>query len=156
MENRLRGIDQPETSITEGPGRRWEATRVVLSVMYLLGALAHIALGFLAPEIYVRFADQALVGVYTDVWTGVVVPNLWIMQPLVAVFEFGLAIALLWRRRVVQAAHAAGAVFQAGLILSGPWGPVNAVLALVHVAALRSSYPETILTLASRRIREVA
>ena len=156
MENRSRGIDQSETPITEGPGRRWEATRVVLSVMYLLGALAHVALGVLAPEIYARFADQALVGVYTDVWTGLVVPNLWIMQPLVAVFEFGLAIALLWRRRVVQAAHAAGAVFQAGLILSGPWGPVNAVLALVHVAALRSSYPETILTLASRRIREVA
>lgn len=124
--------------------------------MYLLGALAHIALGFLTPEIYVRFADQALVGVYTDVWTGVVVPNLWIMQPLVAVFEFGLALALLWRGRVVQAAHAAGAVFQAGLILSGPWGPVNAVLALVHVAGLRSSYPETIVTVASRRLQEVA
>lgn len=156
METRSRGIDQPETPITEDPGPGWEAPRVVLSIMYLLGALAHVALGVLAPEIYARFADQALVGVYTDVWTGLVVPNLWIMQPLVAVFEFGLATALLWRGRAVLAAHAVGVVFQAGLVLSGPWGPINAVLALVHMAGLRSSYPETIVTLASRRLQEVA
>jgi len=37
--------------------------------------------------------------------------------------------------------HAAGAVFQAGLALSGPWGPINAVLALPHVAATGDSVP---------------
>lgn len=42
-----------------------------------------------------------------------------------------------------------------GLVLSGPWGPVNAVLAPVHVAGLGSSYPETIVTVARRRLQKV-
>lgn len=131
-------------STTGLPDRRWEVTRTGLGAMYLLGALAHVALGRFAPGIYAEFADQALVGAYTDLWQALVVPNLVVLQPLVAVFELGVGLALLWRGHAVLVGHAAGASFQAGLVLSGPWGPINAVLALVHLTALRTSYPATV------------
>lgn len=148
--------DEPVVSTTDHPGRRWEVVRIGLGVMYLLGALAHVALGWFAPEIYASFADQALLGVYTDLWVALVVPNLFLLQPLVAVFELGIGVALLWRGRAVLVGHAAGAGFQAVLILSGPWGPVNAVLALVHLAALRTSYPATVADLARRRLERAS
>jgi len=137
---------------TEGASRSWEAMRIVLGGMYLLGAFAHIAIGMLAPEIYPQFANQALVGAYTELWELLVVPYLSVLQPLVILFEFGLVIALHWRGRAVRAGHAAGAIFQVALILSGPWGVVNAGLALVHVAALRQSYPLTVFDLVRRRL----
>jgi|GEM_PF-5696009 len=117
--------------------------------MYLLGAIAHVALGIAAPSIYAEFADQALVAAYTTAWNAWVVPNLWLLQPLVIVFEAGVAIALLARGSVVRVGHVAGATFQAGLILSGPWGPVNAGLVALHLAALRFEYPTPV---SSRRI----
>ena len=132
-------------------GRRWEWTRTVLGVVYLFGGVAHVALGLAAPEIYEEFADQALVSAYADLWASLVVPNLAVLQPLVAVFELALGAALLWWGRAVRAGHAVGAVFQAGLVLSGPWGPVNALLAVVHLAALRRSYPATVVDLVRRR-----
>jgi hypothetical protein len=131
------------TLLTRETSRVWDATRIVLGGMYLLGAVAHIALSLLVPEIYPQFANQAVVGVYTDLWRSIVVPNLAILQPMVILFEFSLVVALYWRGRAVLAGHAAGAVFQAGLILSGPWGLINAGLTLIHLAALRQSYPVT-------------
>lgn len=133
------------------PKRRWEVTRLVFGIVYILGAFAHVALGLSAPEVYDQFANQALLGGYTAFWTSYVVPNLWFLQPLVIVFEFGLGVALLWRGRAVRAGHAAGAVFQAGLILSGPWGPINAGLAVIHLVALRMTYPKTIIDVVRRR-----
>lgn len=139
-----------DVSSLRRPKRRWEVTRLGFAIVYLLGALAHVVLGLLAPEVYEQFADEALLGGYTAIWTSFVVPNLWFLQPLVIVFEFGLGLALLWRGRVVRVGHAAGAVFQAGLILSGPWGPINAGLAVIHLEALRMSYPKTIVDVVRR------
>jgi len=119
--------------------------------MYLLGALVHIALGTLAPAVYAEFANQALLSLYRDVWGDFIVPNLAVLHPLVVVFEFTVGVALLRRGHMVLAGHAAGAVFQAGLIFSGPWGPMNALLALPHLAARRLSYPTTVGTFLRRQ-----
>lgn len=135
---------------TGGTSRAWEATRIVLGGMYFLGAVAHVALGLLAPEIYPQFAKQALVGVYTELWRSLVVPNLAVLQPMVILLEFGLFAALYWRGRAVLVGHTAGAVFQVSLILSGPWGLINVGLALIHLAALRQSYPMTVAHLIRR------
>ena len=131
-------------------GRRWEVTRILLGLVYLFGALAHVALGLLAPEVYEEFADQALLSVYTDLWVSLVVPNLVVLQPLVVILELALGATLLWRDRAVRAGHVAGAVFQTGLILSGPWGPINAFLAAIHLAAARVTYPLSVVALARR------
>jgi hypothetical protein len=151
MQTERSGPETTASSTKSEASRPWEVLRIVLGVMYLLGALAHLVLGVSAPEIYRQFANQALVAPYTDLWQTLVVPFLAILQPLVILFELGLVVALCWRGRAVLLGHAAGAVFQAGLILSGPWGPINAVLALVHVAALRRAYPRTVLELVRRR-----
>jgi hypothetical protein len=150
MQTEEAGPETTASSTKSGADRHWDVLRVVLGVMYLLGALTHVLLGVLAPEIYPQFANQALVAPYTDLWQSLVVPYLAILQPLVTVFEVGLAVALCWRGRAVLLGHAAGAVSQAGLVLSGPWGPINAALALVHVAALHRSYPRTVLDLVRR------
>lgn len=129
---------------TRAPKARWEASRLLFGVLYLLGGIVHIAFGLFAPTIYEEFANQALLGVYTDLWASMVVPNLWFLHPFIVIFEIGLGIALLWRGPVVRIGHAAGAVFQAGLVLSGPWGVLNAVFAVIHLGALRISHPRTI------------
>lgn len=134
-------------------GGRWEVTRVLFGIVYLLGAVAHVALGLLAPGVYEEFADQALLVVYTDLWVSLVVPNLVVLQPLVIVFELFLVAALLWRGQAVRAGHVAGAMFQIGLILSGPWGPINAFLAAIHLAAARVFYPFSVVALARRSLR---
>ena len=50
----------------------------------------------------------------------------------------------------MKGGHAAGALFQVGLVLFGPWGPINAVLAAVHVAALRVASPDSVPALMRR------
>ena len=132
----------PETLASAG---RWEVARVVLAAVYLLGGVAHLVLAASSMDLYESFADQALVGVYTDLWRDAVVPHLAILVPLVGLFELAVGAALLWRGRAVRLGHAGGALFQTGLVLSGPWGPVNALLALVHGLAFGRAYPRSVL-----------
>jgi hypothetical protein len=129
---------------TTTPAGRWEALRVVLAVTYLAGGLAHLVLAVVAPRVYDGFADQALVGAYTDRWQDLVVPNLGVLVPLVGLFELAVGATLLARGRAVRAGHAGGAVFQAGLVLSGPWGPINAVLAVAHGLGATRRYPRSV------------
>lgn len=134
--------------------RRWELARLALGTVYVLGAAAHLYLGLRAPEIYTAFADQALLGAYTAAWTSFVVPALPVLQPLVTLFELALGVALLWRGRAVRLGHLAGGGFQAAVVLSGPWGPVNAGLAVVHVVAARYEYPRSAVDTLWRRRAE--
>lgn len=143
-------MDPTSTPVTAS--RRWELTRLALGGMYLLGALTHVALGVLVPDLYTQFADRALLDGYTALWRALVVPHLAVLQPLVTLLEFALVLALWSRGRAVLVGHTLGAAFQAGLVLSGPWGPINAGLAVLHLAALRRSYPRTAIDLARRRL----
>ena len=138
-------VETPTSAVAsrehESAARRWTFARVALAVTYLLGGVAHLVLAATNLAFYESFADMALVGPYTDLWRDLVVPNLAVLVPVVGLFELAVGVALLWRGRAVQVAHAGGAVFQVGLVLSGPWGVVNAVLAGVHALAARRSYP---------------
>lgn len=125
--------------------RLWELVRVGLAGTYLLGGMSHLVLAVTSIELYESFADRALVGAYTEVWTAVVVPRLAVLVPLVGLFELAVGGALLWRGRAVRMGHAAGAVFQVALVLSGPWGVVNAALALVHWAGRSRVHPRSVL-----------
>jgi len=132
---------------------RWDWLRVLLGAVYLLGGLVHVALGVLSPEVYERFADQALVDAYAEAWASLVAPNTTVLVPLVAAFELAVGVTLLWRGRAVRLGHAAAAGFQAALVLSGPWGAVNAVLAAVHFVAARRPYPEPVVDFERLRTR---
>jgi hypothetical protein len=135
--------DDPSTTETSRPlvPRRWRLATVGLAATYLLGGLAHLYLGARAPAVYERFADRALLDAYRSVWMAIVVPNLDVFQPLVTLFEFGTGLALLWRGRPVRVAHGLGLGFQVSLVLSGPWGVVNALLAAAHLRCLAFSHP---------------
>jgi hypothetical protein len=124
--------------------RRWEVLRSGLGAIYILGGIAHLVLAVRAPEIYAHFAEQALVGAYTDLWAELVVPNLAVLVPLVGLFELAVGAALLWRARSVRLGHIGGAAFQLGLVLSGPWGIINAGLALLHAAGARLTSPTSV------------
>ena len=141
-------VDTPSAAVPtrdSHPGaRRWTLARLALAITYLLGGVAHLVLAATSLEFYESFADVALLGAYTDLWGEFVVPNLAVLVPLVALFELALGVALLWRGPAVRLAHAGGAGFQAALVLSGPWGPVNAVLAGIHAVAARRAYPTTV------------
>ena len=119
---------------------------MLLGGVYIIGGLAHFYLLWTSPAIYDEFANQALVGTYTDLWRAYVVPNLAFLVPIVGLFELAVGGGLLWRGRAVQFGHTAGAVFQAGLVLSGPWGPINAAITFLHVASARHRYPVSVLT----------
>jgi hypothetical protein len=123
---------------------RWDGVRAGLALLYFVAGIAHLVLAVRSPGVYEGFATQALFGAYTDAWRSFVVPNLAVLVPLVGFFEVAIAVTLLWRNRAVSLGHLAGGLFQAGLVFSGPWGPINAVLALLHFGALRRSYPTAI------------
>lgn len=96
-----------------------------------------------APELYDVFAEMALVAIYRELWLSLVVPNLQILLPIVVLFEAGVAMGLLWRGRAVTIANVAGAIFQVGLVLSGPWGILNLGLAGVHLHLARFDFRES-------------
>lgn len=105
--------------------------------MYAVGAIVHAYFALFTPEMYEAFADVALVAIYREMWSNFVIPNLWLLLPAVILFEIAVAIALLGRGRVVKLANVAAGLFQLGLVLSGPWGVINLVLAAVHFALAR-------------------
>jgi hypothetical protein len=119
--------------------RVWDGIRVLLAIVYLLGGVVHLLLAIVSPTVYEGFAEQALVGAYTTMWETYVVPQLGVLVPMMGVIELAIGGALLVGGRATTLAHGAGAVVQSGLVLSGPWGPVNGLLAVVHVLGSRRS-----------------
>ena len=118
------------------------AVRIALGLLYAAGALIHLYFILYAPGLYELFAEVALVATYRELWLSLVVPNRWILLPIVVLLEAGVAAGLLWRGRVVTVANVAGAIFQFGLVLSGPWGILNLGLAGVHLYLARIDFPE--------------
>ncbi len=113
--------------------RRWLSGG--LAAIYALGAIVHLYFTLTGPEVYERFGDLALLSVYRDLWTAFVVPNLRVLLPVVILFEAGVAWALV-SRRFAHMGNVGGATFQLALVPTGPWGPINVLLAGVHAALL--------------------
>jgi hypothetical protein len=108
--------------------------------LYAVGALIHGYFALVAPDLYLVFADMALVAAYRELWLAVVVPNLGVILPAVILFEEGIAVAILWRGRTVTVANLAGGCFQLGLVLFGPWGVINPGLTVVHLYLTRLEF----------------
>ncbi len=103
-----------------------------LAGIYGLGALVHLYFLVVDPGVYEQFGVLALLDAYGTLWDGFVVPNLRMLLPLVVLLEAGVALSIIRRGRTASRGHYAGMVFQLGLVPSGPWGPINAVLAWGH------------------------
>jgi hypothetical protein len=59
MQTEQSGSESTALSTKSEARRRWEVLRIVLGIMCLLGAFAHVALGVMAPEIHHQFVNQA-------------------------------------------------------------------------------------------------
>lgn len=112
---------------------REQTLRYLLAGVYALGAIVHVYFLLVVPEIYEVFADLALLSLYQTFWTGYIVPNLSVLIPIVILFELSVAIALLGNDSISAFGNFAGAAFQFGLVLSGPWGLINLGLAILHL-----------------------
>lgn len=113
-------------------GRKTPWTRVVLAGIYGIGAVIHAYFTLTDPAVYEQFGQLALLDSYTHLWRTLVVPNLRLLLPLVVLFEAGVAVAVLGRGRIARVGNALGGLFQLALVPTGPWGPINLGLALVH------------------------
>jgi len=109
-------------------------SRRLFGFIYLVGAIANVAMIVFSPEIYKDFAAQALIPFYQNAWNSLVVPNLYVFVSLTIVFEVGLGLLFLRGRRFLGLAYLVSLGFNIGLI---PFGWTffysNGVLVLVQL-----------------------
>lgn len=130
--------------------------RGLFGVMYVGGALVHLAYWATNRALYGEITEFILFAWYRDLWTDLVLPNLGILLPLLALFELVLAGAILSRRRYAKLGLALGAAFNFALAPLGFWWPTNVALAIVHLALLRFEHPESALRLVRSRVERSA
>lgn len=108
--------------------------RKLFGAIYLIGAVANIAMIVFQPEIYQEFANLALIPFYQSAWNSLVIPNLNIFVGLTIAFEVGLGLLFLGGRRFLGLAYLISLAFNIGLI---PFGLTflysNGVLVLVQL-----------------------
>jgi len=111
-----------------------------------LGAGVHLFLWWQDPGVYAAITAEVLFGWYRGLWTGYVLPNLDVLLPLLAGFEFVLAGLLLSRGRAVRTGNGIGIVFQVVLAPLGFWWPTNFFLAFGHAWLARYDFDEDALS----------
>jgi hypothetical protein len=123
--------------------RSAEVVRGALGVVYLAGAAVHLAFWATDRGVYAEMTPFVLFDWYRDLWTGLVLPNLAVLLPMLVVFETLVALAVLSKGEAARAGLLAGAAFNLAIAPLGWWWPTNVALAAVHVALLRVAYTET-------------
>jgi len=108
-------------------------TRKFFGVIYLIGAVANIAMIIFQPEVYHEFANGALIPFYQKAWNSLVLQNLYVFVGLTIAFEVGLGLLFLRGRRFLGLAYLVSLAFNIALI---PFGLTflysNGVLVLVQ------------------------
>lgn len=116
----------------------------VFGGIFLAGGLAHLLLLSLDSSAYDSFADSSYWPFITHAWHSVLVPNVYYLVPLLAVFEAAVGAAILSRRYRMAGIAAAG-TFNTALMLFG-WGsaiwsvPVLALLARFALQETRTAH----------------
>jgi hypothetical protein len=129
-----------------------ELLRGLLGLTYVVGGLVHLAFWASNRAMYGEIIEFILFGWYRDLWTELVLPNLGVLLPLLALFELALAAAILSSGRGAKVGLAVGAMFNLALAPLGFWWPTNVALALAHLALLRFEFPVSSLRRARNRI----
>jgi len=120
-----------------------EVLRTVLGLVYGGGAAVHLVLWATNRTAYAEMTPYILFEWYRELWTGLVLPNLGVLLPLLAIFEAVTAVAILSKGRVARIGLLAGTVFNLAVAPLGFWWPSNIGLAAVHVALLRVPYSKS-------------
>lgn len=80
---------------------------------------------------------------YRDLWTALVLPNLGVLLPLLAVTEVAIGLGILTKQEVARAGLLAGGLFNLCIAPLGFWWPTNVVLAVAHGALARVAFPRS-------------
>ncbi|MEF8975188.1 MAG: hypothetical protein V5A21_03045 [Halapricum sp.] len=120
-----------------------ESVRAILGLVYVGGAFAHLAFWATNRDMYAEITPHVQFEWYRDLWTGVVLPNVGVLLPLLALFEALVAVAILSNERVARAGLLAGAAFNVAIAPLGFWWPANVALAAIHLTLVPVTYRET-------------
>ena len=134
------------------PGPAAEAGRALLGATYLGGGLVHLYLWLRTPGVYAEMTPFVLFDWYRSLWTTLVLPNLGVLLPALAAFEFILGASVLSRGRRARAGNGLGIAFQVALAPLGFWWPANAFLAFGHALLARYDFGESTASIARRRL----
>lgn len=129
-----------------------EGARAALGLVYLGGAVVHLFYWATNRDLYAEITQYIRFEWYQGLWTEVVLPNLGILLPVLALFELLVALAILSSDRFAKLGLAAGAAFNVAIAPLGFWWPANVALAAVHLALVRLAYPETTVGRVRRRL----
>ena len=120
-----------------------ELFRAFLGLMFFVGGSIHAYLWATNQAVYTEITQFVLFDIYRAVWIGVVLPNLDILLPLLAVVEALVAIAILSKGQIARIGLTAGAAFNLAVAPLGFWWPSNVILAALHLVLLQETYTET-------------
>lgn len=129
-----------------------EILRAIFGLVYFVGGSVHVYLWATNQAVYTEITQYVLFDVYRGLWTGVVLPNLDILLPLLAVVEALIAVAILSKGQIARIGLTAGTAFNLAVAPLGFWWPSNVVLAALHLLLLRRTYTETTAEHLKRRI----
>jgi hypothetical protein len=126
--------------------RYQDIIRLVLAVMFFLGAAANAVMLVTTPDVYEGFADLSFLRFYRTLWRGVVLPRLGLFLALVIIFEIMVGVLLLSRGPYAQLGLILAAGYAAFLVPFwwGGGGLINILLFLIILWLLRFGYSESI------------
>ena len=130
-----------------------EAVRGLIGASYLVGGVVHLVLWRSDPDVYAAITAEVLFGWYRGLWTGFVLPNLDVLLPVLAAFEYVIGGLVLGRDRAARAGNGVGMAFQVALAPLGFWWPTNVLLAFGHAWLGRYDFDESVPSIARRRLR---
>ncbi|MFC1893230.1 hypothetical protein ACFLYR_04230 [Chloroflexota bacterium] len=86
--------------------------RITLGIIYLLGAIANIALVTInGSQSYIGFADETFFPWYREAWMAVAAPNITIIVILLITFEIVLGLLFIIKRKYLKIALILGILF---------------------------------------------
>ena len=87
-------------------------TRIIFGIIYLLGAIANIALVTInGSQSYIGFADETFFPWYREAWMAVAAPNITLIVILLIAFEIGLGLLFILKRKYMRIALILGILF---------------------------------------------
>ena len=86
--------------------------RIIFGIIYLLGAIANIALVTInGSQSYIGFADASFFPWYREAWMAIAAPNITLIVILLIAFEIGLGLLFILKRKYMRIALIIGILF---------------------------------------------
>jgi len=112
--------------------------RVGFGLMYLVAGVINLRFALTHPEVYRPWADTALLEPYRSFMAGVSTEFLAASLILVALYQFALAAAVVWKGMAARVGMWGGILFHLGITPWGVWNLPNLLLAAALALLLKT------------------